>query len=155
MIEVRIHSISYANTLIISVSHGCDALLGTHELISVIDEAFGGIELPGTCISLVDTDGLVIHSVGECDELMALEGLNAHLITSFESTLTELIALNQILDSIVLNTGATTFYVDDLSGGSGLFLIIRTSPKLMNKVLPFLKSFVRTIEIALQAMGID
>ncbi|MHA2224471.1 MAG: hypothetical protein ACXAC8_04665 [Candidatus Hodarchaeales archaeon] len=127
--------------------------MGTHELISVIDETFGGIELPSTCISLVDSDGLIIHSVGECDELMRLEGLNAHLIMSFETTLTELISLNQILDSLVINTGETTFYVDDLSGGSGLFLIIRTSPKLMNKVLPFLKSFVKTIEIALQAMA--
>lgn len=127
--------------------------VGTHEVISVIEETFGGIELPGTCISLVDTDGLVIHSVGECDELTILESLNAHLITSFETTLTQMISLNQILDSIILSTGETVFYVDDLSGGTGLFLIIRTHPELLQKVLPFLKSLVRSIELALQALA--
>jgi hypothetical protein len=127
--------------------------VGTHEVISVIEETFGGIELPGTCISLVDTDGLVIHSVGECDELSILESLNAHLITSFENTLAQMISLNQVLDSIILSTGETVFYVDDLSGGTGLFLVIRTQPKMLEKVMPFLKSLVRTIELALQALA--
>ncbi len=118
-----------------------------------MEETFGEIEIPGTCISLVDSDGLVIHNEGECDDLPILESLNAHLITSFESTLTQLISLNQILDSIVLNTGETAFYVDDLTGGAGLYLIIRTSSDLLNKVLPFLKNLVRSIELSLQAMG--
>lgn len=127
--------------------------MATHEIINVMEETFGEIEIPGTCISLVDSDGLVIHNEGECDDLPILESLNAHLITSFESTLTQLISLNQILDSIVLNTGETAFYVDDLTGGAGLYLIIRTSSDLLNKVLPFLKNLVRSIELSLQAMG--
>ncbi|MHA2202349.1 MAG: hypothetical protein ACW991_01550 [Candidatus Hodarchaeales archaeon] len=127
--------------------------MGTHAIISVMEETFGGIDLPGTCISLVDSDGLVIHNEGECDDLPLLESLNAHLITSFENTLTQLISVNQILDSIVLNTGEIVYYVDDLTGGSGLYLVIRTVPRLMNKVLPFLKSITKTIELALQAMA--
>lgn len=127
--------------------------MGTHAIIGVMEETFGGIDLPGTCISLVDSDGLVIHNEGECDDLPILESLNAHLITSFENTLTQLISVNQILDSIVLNTGDTVYYVDDLTGGSGLYLVIRTRPKLMNKVLPYLKSITKTIELALQAMA--
>ncbi|UCE14287.1 MAG: hypothetical protein JSV04_03700 [Candidatus Heimdallarchaeota archaeon] len=126
--------------------------MGTHELISVIDEVLGGIELPGTCLSLVDSDGLVIHSVGGCGELTVLESLHAHLITSFENTLSQLDNFNQKLDSIVINAGDTVFYVDDLTGGTGLYLIIRTTPELMNKVLPFLKTVVQTIEHGLQAM---
>ena len=118
-----------------------------------MEETFGGIDLPGTCISLVDSDGLVIHNEGECDELLLLESLNAHLITSFENTLTQLISVNQILDSIMLNTGDIVYYVDDLTGGTGLYLVIRTNPRLMNKVLPFLKSITKTIELALQAMA--
>jgi len=127
--------------------------VGTHAVISVMEETFGGIKLPGTCISLVDSDGLVIHNEGECDDLLILESLNAHLITSFENTLSQLISLNQILDSVVLNTGETVYYIDDLTGGTGLYLIIRTSHKLMNKVMPFLKSITETIEKALQAMS--
>lgn len=126
--------------------------VATHELISIIEEALGGIELPGTCLSLVDSDGLIIHSVGGCGELAFLESLHAHLITSFEATLTQLENLNQKLDSIVISAGETVFYVDDLTGGTGLYLIIRTTPELMNKVLPFLKSVVRTIELGLQTM---
>ncbi|MFX0120668.1 MAG: hypothetical protein ACFE9A_14895 [Candidatus Hodarchaeota archaeon] len=125
--------------------------MGTHEVISVIDEVFGDIQLPGTCISLVDSDGLVIHSIGECDDLPVLESLNAHLITSFENTLTQLRSLNQVLDSIVISTAEAAFYIDDLRGGTGLLLIIRTTSKLMHKVLPFLKNFVRTIELAIQS----
>ena len=127
--------------------------MGTHAIIGVMEETFGGIDLPGTCISLVDSDGLVIHNEGECDDLPILESLNAHLITSFENTLTQLISVNQILDSVVLNTGETVYYVDDLTGGSGLYIVIRTKPKLMNKVLPYLKSITKTIELALQAMA--
>ena len=110
--------------------------MGTHEVISVIEETFGGIELLGTCISIVDSDGLVIHSVGECIELGVHESLNAHLITSFENTQEQLKSLDQVLDSIVLNTGETVFYIDDLSSGSGLFFIVQTNPDLMQKVLP-------------------
>lgn len=130
-----------------------NSTMGTHEVISVIDEVFGDIQLPGTCISLVDSDGLVIHSIGECDDLPVLESLNAHLITSFENTLTQLRSLNQVLDSIVISTAEAAFYIDDLRGGTGLLLIIRTTSKLMYKVLPFLKNFVRTIELAIQSIS--
>lgn len=130
-----------------------NSTMGTHEVISVIDEVFGDIQLPGTCISLVDSDGLVIHSIGECDDLPVLESLNAHLITSFENTLTQLTSLNQVLDSIVISTAEAAFYIDDLRGGTGLLLIIRTTSKLMYKVLPFLKNFVRTIELAIQSIS--
>lgn len=123
-----------------------------HNVIKIIEETFQGIDL-AACISLVDTDGLVIYSVGECADQWLLEGLNAYLIMSFESTLQKLLELNQILDSLVVNTGESVFYIDDLRGGTDLFIIIRTSPKLMNKVLPFLKNFVNAIEISLRDLG--
>ncbi len=124
----------------------------THNVIQVIEETFQGIDL-AACIALVDADGLVIYSVGECADQWFLEGLNAYLIMAFESTLNKLLDLNQMLDSLVVNTGESVFYIDDLRGGSNLYVIIRTSPKLMNKVLPFLKNFVRAIEISLQDLG--
>ena len=123
-----------------------------HNVIRIIEETFQGIDL-AACISLVDADGLVIYSVGECADQWVLEGLNAYLIMSFESTLKKLVDLNQMLDSLVVNTGESVFYIDDLRGGANLYIIIRTSPKLMNKVLPFLKNFVRAIEISLQDLG--
>ncbi len=123
-----------------------------HNVIRIIEETFQGIDL-AACISLVDADGLVIYSVGECADQWVLEGLNAYLIMSFESTLKKLVDLNQMLDSLVVNTGESVFYIDDLRGGGNLYIIIRTSPKLMNKVLPFLKNFVKAIEISLQDLG--
>lgn len=126
--------------------------MSAHNVIKVIEDTFQGIDL-AACISLVDGDGLVIYSIGECADLWLLEGLNAYLIMAFESTLSKLLELNQILDSLVINTGESVFYVDDLRGSSNLYLIIRTSPKLMNKVLPFLKNFVRAVELSLKDLG--
>ena len=126
--------------------------MSAHNVIKIIEETFHGIDL-AACISLVDADGLVIYSVGECQDQVFLEGLNAYLIMSFESTLEKLVELNQILDSLVVNTGESVFYVDDLRGGSNLYIIVRTTPKLMYKVLPFLKNFVRAIEISLEDLG--
>jgi hypothetical protein len=127
-------------------------MCSAHNVIQVIEETFQGIDL-AACISLVDADGLVIYSVGECADQIFLEGLNAYLIMSFESTLAKLLELNQILDSLVVNTGESVFYIDDLRGGSNLYIIVRTTQKLMNKVLPFLKNFVRAIELSLQDLG--
>lgn len=126
--------------------------MSAHDVIKVIDDTFQGIDL-AACISLVDNDGLVIHSIGECADQWLLESLNAYLIMSFESTLSKLLDLNQILDSLVINTGDSVFYIDDLRGKTDLYLIIRTSQGLMNKVLPFLKNFVRAIEMGLKDLG--
>jgi hypothetical protein len=122
--------------------------MGTHEVIAVMEEAFGGMDLPA-CISLVDSDGLVIYNIGSCDDQLILESLNAYLIMSFEKTMEQLIVLSEVLDSLVINTGNKVFYVDDLRGGQNMFIIVQTSPELMNRVLPFLKSVVSTIESAL------
>ena len=126
--------------------------MSAHNVIKVIEDTFQGIDL-AACISLVDNDGLVIHSIGECADQWLLESLNAYLIMSFESTLSKLLDLNQILDSLVINTGDSVFYIDDLRGKTDLYLIIRTSQGLMNKVLPFLKNFVRAIEMGLKDLG--
>jgi len=126
--------------------------MSAHNVIKVIEDTFQGIDL-AACISLVDSDGLVVHSIGECADQWLLESLNAYLIMSFESTLSQLLDLNQILDSLVINTGESVFYIDDLRGKTDLYIIIRTSQKLMNKVLPFLKNFVRAIEMGLKDLG--
>jgi len=122
--------------------------MGTHEVISVMEEAFGGMDLPA-CISLVDSDGLVVYNIGACEDQLILESLNAYLIMAFENTLEQLLILNEVLDSLVINTGKKVFYVDDLRGGHNMFIIVQTSPELMNKVLPFLKNVVNTFESAL------
>lgn len=126
--------------------------MSAHNVIKVIEETFLGIDL-AACISLVDNDGLVVHSIGECPDQWFLESMNAYLISAFESTLSQLLDLNQILDSLVINTGESVFYIDDLRGHNDLYIIIRTSQKLMNKVLPFLKNFVRAIEMGLKDLG--
>jgi len=126
--------------------------MSAHNVIKVIEDTFQGIDL-AACISLVDNDGLVVHSIGECPDQWFLESMNAYLISAFESTLTQLLDLNQILDSLVINTGESVFYIDDLRGKADLYIIIRTSQKLMNKVLPFLKNFVRAIEMGLKDLG--
>lgn len=126
--------------------------MSAHNVIKVIDETFQGIDL-AACISLVDNDGLVIHSIGECADQWILESLNAYLIMSFESTLAKLLELNQVLDSLLVTTGDAVFYIDDLRGKTDLYVIIRTSQELMNKVLPFLKNFVRAIEMGLRDLG--
>ncbi|WP_455141943.1 hypothetical protein [Candidatus Hodarchaeum mangrovi] len=122
--------------------------MGTHRVISLIEEIFGGIELHA-CFSLVDSEGLVLYSTGDCLDQMLLEGLNAQLIVAFESTLKafqDIPFSNSSLDYILINSGDIMFYVDDLAGDLGLFLIIRTRTDLMERVLPFLKSFVKTVE---------
>ena len=122
--------------------------MGTHKVISIIEEIFGGIELHA-CVSLVDSEGLVLYSTGDCLDQMILEGLNAQLIVAFESALRafwDVPLSNASLDYILINSGAIMFYVDDLVGELGLFLIIRTRTDLMERVLPFLKSFVGIVE---------
>ena len=48
-------------------------LLGTHEIIQAFEAVFGEmIDLPA-CISICDNDGLLIYSVGECEDQWALE----------------------------------------------------------------------------------
>lgn len=121
-------------------------------MIKVIEDTFQGIDL-AACISLVDNDGLVIHSIGECADQWILESMNAYLISAFEATLTKLLDLNQVLDSLVITTDDSVFYIDDLRGRNDLYVIIRTSQELMNKVLPFLKSFVRAIEMGIKDLG--
>jgi hypothetical protein len=114
----------------------------------VIEEIFGGIELHA-CLSLVDSEGLVLYSTGDCFDQWVLEGLNAQLIVAFESTMNAIAKLpvfDSPLDYILINAGDTMFYVDDLAGNLQLFLIIRTRTDLMEKVLPFLKSFVSSVE---------
>ncbi len=123
--------------------------MGAHDLILMIEEVLGGINLPA-CISLVDNDGLIIHSVGECVDQWLLENLNAHLIMSYESTMEKLKGLNEVLDSLVIHTGDKVFYVDDIRGVGGLFIIVQTSSELMDKVLPFLKNFVKKFEMTMK-----
>ena len=119
--------------------------LGTHEIIKTFDSVFSGIDLPA-CISLVDSDGLLIYSVGECADQWVLESLFSYLIMSFELTQDKLKLTNEHLDSLVVTTKTKVFYIDDISGNLDLYIIIQTSPDLMSKVLPFLKNIVTSVE---------
>lgn len=119
--------------------------LGTHEIIKIFDSVFSGIDLPA-CISLVDNNGLLIYSVGECADQWVLESLFSYLIMSFELTQDKLKLASEHLDSLVVTTERKVFYIDDISGELDLYIIIQTSPDLMNKVLPFLKNIVTSVE---------
>jgi len=119
--------------------------LGTHEIIKIFNNVFSGIDLPA-CISLVDNDGLLIYSVGECADQWVLESLFSYLIMSFELTREKLKLADEHLDSLVVTTERRVFYIDDISGNFDLYMIIQTSPDLMNKVLPFLKNIVTSVE---------
>ena len=119
--------------------------MGTHEIIKIFDSVFSGIDLPA-CISLVDNNGLLIYSVGECADQWVLESLFSYLIMSFELTQDKLKLTSEHLDSLVVTTERKVFYIDDISGELDLYIIIQTSPDLMNKVLPFLKNIVTSVE---------
>ena len=123
--------------------------LGTHEIIKIFNSVFSGIDLPA-CISLVDSDGLLIYNVGECADQWSLESMFSYLIMSYESTREKLKLTDEFLDSLVVATKRKVYYVDDLSGELNLYMIIQTSPNLMNKVLPFLKNIVTSVEKNLQ-----
>jgi len=119
--------------------------LGTHEIIEIFNSVFSGIDLPA-CISLVDNNGLLIYSVGECADQWILESLFSYLIMSFELTRDKLKLTREKLDSLVVTTERKVFYIDDISGTLGLYMIIQTNPDLMNRVLPFLKNIVSSVE---------
>ena len=119
--------------------------MGTHEIIEIFNSVFSGIDLPA-CISLVDNNGLVIYSVGECADQWLLESLFSYLIMSFELTRDKLKLTREKLDSLVVTTERKVFYIDDISGTLGLYMIIQTNPDLMNRVLPFLKNIVSSVE---------
>ena len=124
-------------------------LLGTHEIIQAFEAVFGEmIDLPA-CISICDNDGLLIYSVGECEDQWALESLLSYLIMSYEATQEKLSLTDENLDSLVITTGNKVYYVDNVGGKEGLFMIIQTTPVLMTKVLPFLKNIVINIEKSL------
>ena len=119
--------------------------MGTHEIIKIFNSVFGGIDLPA-CISLVDHNGLLIYSVGECADQWVLESLFSYLIMSFELAREKLILADEYLDSLVVTTKKKVFYIDDIAGKFDLYMIIQTRPDLMNKVLPFLKNIVTSVE---------
>ena len=119
--------------------------MGTHEIIEIFNSVFSGIDLPA-CISLVDNNGLLIYSVGECADQWILESLFSYLIMSFELTRDKLKLTSEKLDSLVVTTERKVFYIDDISGTLGLYMIIQTNPDLMNRVLPFLKNIVSSVE---------
>ena len=121
----------------------------TYEIIGNFETVFGGIDLPA-CISICDNDGLLIYTVGECEDQWILESLYSHLIASFESTQEQLKLTKEILDSLVITTGTKVYYIDEISHDFGLYMIIQTDPSLMNKVLPFLKNLVIAIERSLK-----
>ena len=120
-----------------------------NELIGDFEDVFGGIDLPA-CISICDNEGLLIYTVGDCDNQWILEGLYSSLIMSYEKTQKQLNLTNESLDSLVITTERKVYYIDEISYDLELYMIIQTDPELMNKVLPFLKSLVMIIEKTLK-----
>ena len=120
-----------------------------NELIGDFEDVFGGIDLPA-CISICDDEGLLIYSVGDCENQWILESLYSSLVSSYEQTQKQLDLTNEALDSLVITTESRVYYIDEISLDMGLYMIIQTYPELMNKVLPFLKSLVRIIEKTLK-----
>ena len=80
---------------------------------------------------------------------MYLYVMLSYLIMSYEATQEKLSLTDENLDSLVITTGNKVYYVDNIGGKEGLFMIIQTTPVLMTKVLPFLKNIVINIEKSL------
>ncbi|WP_455141945.1 hypothetical protein [Candidatus Hodarchaeum mangrovi] len=126
--------------------------MSVRDVIKIIDFTFQGIDI-AACISICDSDGLVLYNVGECADQWLLEAISAYLIMAFESTMEKLKSFNEVLDSLIINSGDFVFYIDDLRGKENLFIIIKTSTERMQKVLPFLKNAVGSIERSLMDLG--
>jgi len=121
--------------------------MGTHIVISLLQEALGDLNLPG-CVAICDGDGLALTSLGErCDEMVCY----ACLLVAFEETEKQLERLEEAITSMIVSTSRdTSFFIHKLREKS-LFVVFYTQIDTMEKVLPFLRTLVRKIERLLAA----
>lgn len=111
--------------------------------ISVFDKQFN---FP-ICIALVDSNGLTLHTIGQCPNLEFFEGILGSLITAFENLRTQTSkSFGDKPDSITVEFDKDhTYYVDDIKR-TELYLVARTDTALIYKAQPFLKGIVKKIE---------
>ncbi|MFW9995149.1 MAG: hypothetical protein ACFFD4_24140 [Candidatus Odinarchaeota archaeon] len=112
-------------------------------MVEAICEIIEGFRVEG-CHAVVDSDGLIIRWIGKCPEETMVEGLAAHLITSFQLSSKKL----KKLDSCIFNVATYSFYLDDLAG-SELFLLSLCKTKMFHNFFPTLSEIVKKIELVL------
>lgn len=127
-------------------------IMGHQEVIALFTEALCGIELPA-CITLCDNEGLILFSVGNClgDDLQA-QNLYAYLIMTYDAAVTNLKTVKEEADNILISSKDDhAFFVDCIDEETGVFLLVKAKQGMMTKVLPFLNSIIKKMEILLKS----
>ena len=114
-------------------------------VIDTFNSAFENFELPA-CIAITDSEGLVLHSVGNCPDLAFLEGILAGFIISFDQL------KNQVNSSfkedprgIAIDFGDNAYYIYSILN-TKLFLVAKSSENLLWRAIPFLKGICQTLD---------
>ena len=129
-------------------------------VMNIFNEVFDSFDLPA-CIGIVDgQSGLVISQNGDCPDIDLFQGQLASLLQAFENLKGRFeSSFNETLDLITIEFMGLAFYVDNLQGtpaDTDLFLIAQSSsPSLLLKARPFLRSIVQKIEMMFQVSEIE
>lgn len=114
-------------------------------VIETFDTAFENFELPA-CIALTDSEGLVLHTVGNCPDLSFLEGILAGFISAYDQMKKQ---LNQSFKedprAIAIDFADNAYYIYSIQN-TNLFLVARSSENLLWRAIPFLKGICLTLD---------
>ena len=107
-------------------------------VIETFDTAFENFDLPA-CIAITDSEGLVLHTVGNCPDLAFLEGILAGFITAYDQMKAQ---LNQSFKenpkAIAIDFADNGYYIYSIEN-TNLFLVARSGGNLLWRAIPFLK----------------
>ncbi|MHA2074529.1 MAG: hypothetical protein ACW97X_07910 [Candidatus Hodarchaeales archaeon] len=129
--------------------------MGHEEVISAFEQTFKNIDIPGI-VSIVDSEGMIIYSNNQFDELDILQGIFAQLLSSFEKTASGVSRISSNhLQSVNLtltsdDEKSISYVVFDLNW-EGTYFIIRAEIDLMHKVHPILNALIPQITKTLQS----
>ncbi|MHA1991144.1 MAG: hypothetical protein ACW981_17435 [Candidatus Hodarchaeales archaeon] len=114
-------------------------------VIETFNTAFENFDLPA-CIALTDSEGLALHTVGNCPDLSFLEGILAGFITAFDQMKTQ---INQSFKEnprgIAIDFADNGYYIYSIQN-TELFLVARSSEDLIWRAIPFLKGICLTLD---------
>ena len=114
-------------------------------VIDTFNTAFENFELPA-CIAITDSEGLVLHTVGNCPDLEFLEGMLAGFIISFEQLKNQVnVSFKEDTKAIAIDFGENAYYIHSIIN-TELFLVARSSGNLLWRAIPFLKGICDTLD---------
>src|SRR3989304_5478693 len=114
-------------------------------VIETFESAFKDFELPASCIAIVDSNGLSLHTTGACPSLELFEGILGGIISAFERLRESLKAsFNEVVSLITIELEEFSYYVDDIPN-TDLYLVARTRKDLLFKAYPFLANVANTL----------